>query len=154
MKNRHKARVYAFQFLYRLQLESFASLKEQLLDSADGVRLLPAIIEEFDTLMLPASMPKNEDYRFARKLVEVVLTRYSEIEKVCQDNGASVSKNRNMAVDYTILLLGTAEFISFPETHENIIINEMVELAKEFSTKDAFSYINRVLDSISKEVRR
>jgi transcription antitermination protein NusB len=38
-----------------------------------------------------------------------------------------------------------------PEAIPSIVINEAVELAKEFAEKDAFKFINGILDELSKE---
>ena len=37
------------------------------------------------------------------------------------------------------------------DTHPNIIINEAIELAKEFSEKDAYKFVNGILDQLQKK---
>ena len=52
----------------------------------------------------------------------------------------------------TILILRYAIWeILYSDTHHNIIINEAIELAKCFAEKDAFKFVNGILDKISKQ---
>lgn len=52
----------------------------------------------------------------------------------------------------TILILRYAIWeMLYSETHHNIIINEAIELAKCFAEKDAFKFVNGILDKISKK---
>lgn len=53
----------------------------------------------------------------------------------------------------TILILRYAIWeLVYTEIHHNIIINEAIELAKSFAEKDAFKFVNGILDKISKKV--
>ena len=52
----------------------------------------------------------------------------------------------------TILILRYAVWeMLYTDTHHNIIINEAIELAKCFAEKDAFKFVNGILDKISKK---
>jgi len=52
----------------------------------------------------------------------------------------------------TILILRYAIWeMLYSDTHHNIIINEAIELAKCFAEKDAFKFVNGILDKISKK---
>ena len=51
----------------------------------------------------------------------------------------------------TRLILRLALYeLSLPEAIPNVIINEAIELAKEFAEKDAYRFINGILDEYSK----
>jgi len=56
-------------------------------------------------------------------------------------------------VDRVILRLATWELIEEKETPARVIIDEAVELAKKFSTTESASFVNGVLDQISKRYR-
>ena len=56
-------------------------------------------------------------------------------------------------VELALLRLGTSELMSQAEVPDNVIINEAVELAKEYGGQDSFRYINAVLDKASKSLR-
>lgn len=55
----------------------------------------------------------------------------------------------------TLLVLRYAIWeLLYTETPHNIIINEAVELAKCFSEKDAFKFVNGILDKISAQIQK
>ncbi len=56
-------------------------------------------------------------------------------------------------VELALLRLGAAELTSQADVPTNVIINEAVELAKEYGAQDSFRYINAVLDKASKALR-
>jgi N utilization substance protein B len=57
-------------------------------------------------------------------------------------------------VDLAILRLGVYELVNSPQVPFRVIINEAVELAKEFgSSDDSHRYVNAVLDKIARRIR-
>jgi N utilization substance protein B len=58
--------------------------------------------------------------------------------------------HRQPIIDRNILRLAVWELTN-GNTPANVIINEAVELAKEFSTKDSPAFVNGVLDAVVKE---
>lgn len=56
-------------------------------------------------------------------------------------------------IERCVLWIGVAELKSHPETPAKVVINEAVELAKEFGALDSFRYINAILDNASKALR-
>jgi N utilization substance protein B len=53
----------------------------------------------------------------------------------------------------TILILRYAIWeLMYSDVHHSIIINEAIELAKSFAEKDAFKFVNGILDKISKKI--
>jgi len=56
-------------------------------------------------------------------------------------------------VEHALLWLGASELSSQADVPVNVIINEAVELAKEFGAQDSYRYINAVLDKASKSLR-
>jgi len=58
---------------------------------------------------------------------------------------------RMATVDRNILRLATWELINYPQTPPKVVLDEAINLAKEFSTADSASFINGLLDAILKE---
>jgi N utilization substance protein B len=56
-------------------------------------------------------------------------------------------------VEHALLWIGVSELSSQGDVPANVIINEAVELAKEFGGQGSFRYINAVLDKASKSLR-
>ena len=57
---------------------------------------------------------------------------------------------RLSAIDRAILRLGIYE-LRFTDTPHKVVMNECVELAKKFSSEDAGSFVNGILDAAYKE---
>lgn len=55
-------------------------------------------------------------------------------------------------VDRNILRLGLHEILERPDTPWQVVINEAVEMAKEFGGKESPGFINGVLDGLRKEI--
>jgi N utilization substance protein B len=56
-------------------------------------------------------------------------------------------------VERGILWLGIAELRSHPDVPVKVIINEAVQLAREFGAQDSHRYINALLDQLAPAVR-
>lgn len=56
-------------------------------------------------------------------------------------------------LEHALLWIGVAELSAQDDVPANVIINEAVELAKEFGAQDSFRYINAVLDKASNALR-
>lgn len=56
-------------------------------------------------------------------------------------------------VERGILLLAGHELLRRPEIPYKVIINEAVELAKEYGGTDGYKYVNGVLDKLAAQVR-
>jgi transcription antitermination protein NusB len=60
-----------------------------------------------------------------------------------------------MAVlDRLVLRLATYEMLAEPGTPAKVIINEALELARQFSGDEAVGFVNGVLDGVRKSLRR
>ncbi len=56
-------------------------------------------------------------------------------------------------IERAILVLATFELRTFPETPYRVIINEAIELAKEFGGTDGHRFVNGVLDKLAPVMR-
>lgn len=56
-------------------------------------------------------------------------------------------------IERCVLWIGVAELKSHPDIPVKVVINEAVELAKEFGASGSFRYINAILDNASKTLR-
>ena len=57
-------------------------------------------------------------------------------------------------VELSILRIGTYELLHHIEIPYRIILNEAVELAKDFGATDSYKYINSILDELAKTARK
>lgn len=57
------------------------------------------------------------------------------------------------AVGHSILLLGLAELKHRDDVPSTVVINEAVELAKQYGAADSYKFVNAVLDKAARELR-
>ncbi len=58
---------------------------------------------------------------------------------------------RMATVDRNILRLAVWELINYPQTPPKVVLDEAINMGKEFSTADSGSFINGILDAVLKE---
>ncbi len=90
----------------------------------------------------------QEVKRFSSFLVIATLQNLNIIDDLIKKHLKNWTFDRLAAVDRNLLRLATAEFICCPETPIPVIINEAIEIAKKFSTKDSGRFVNGLLDKI------
>lgn len=93
----------------------------------------------------------TEDIAFVNQLVALVTTNKKEIKKTILGHLVGYTFDRIHRVDSVALMLAVAELMYTPETGKKIVINEAVNLAKEFGGEKSTSFVNGVLASIVKE---
>jgi len=91
-----------------------------------------------------------ETSKFMDALVRGTVEGLGEIDCLINENSRNWTMDRMPTVDRNILRIGTYELISMPETPVNVIINEAIEIAKEFSTEASGKFVNGILDKIKK----
>ena len=150
-KNRN-ARIYSMQFLFHLQFEEFASLKTDLLDKEKRLNLLEEAFRNYHQTISKDRIPKSSTLHFAQSLVSGTLEYYFELETIVARYLNRGGLKHIPKIDLTILLQSLYEILYISATPKNVVINEAIELAKIFSTKEAPSFINGILDNVVKAV--
>jgi N utilization substance protein B len=125
---RHEARERAVGLLYEAEMKR-ASLVEIL-----------------------ASLPVAPD-PFAVQLVEGVAEHTGRIDALVAGAAEGWELDRMPVIDRSILRLATYELIAHLETPVAVVIDEAVELAKQYSTEASGSFVNGVLSTIARQVR-
>ncbi|MDO4225295.1 MAG: transcription antitermination factor NusB, partial [Bergeyella zoohelcum] len=100
-------------------------------------------------------MIKDDEHKsFAKKLLWESVRNWELNENKIKDRLENWDLDRISLMDKTILIAGIAELDNFPATPTKIIINEYVEIAKDFSSEKANMFINGILDRYSKDINR
>jgi len=107
--------------------------------------------EQFDELLKEKKI-KNQKAEFAKKLLNGVLENQEEIDKIIKDHLIDWSFDRLDKVDKQILRVGVYE-LKHTDTPFQIVIDEAVKIAKNFSEDKAKGFINGILDRVAKEIR-
>lgn len=157
---RHVARQLAVQTLYQIEVghvsrdeavENIKWMMEGLKEEA--VELTADTITPHEALQLEGHF-ELDDFYF--ELVQGVLDHQDQLDGIISANLEGWTLGRLNKVDKAILRLAAFELNFDKETPPEIIINEALELTKEFSeTPDgkARSFNNKVLDKINQYLK-
>ncbi len=135
MSRRRKAREIALQVLYAVDLS--------------GVSWEIALEE---TIARRSSSGEAADY--ARKLVERAMDEAPKLDEMISDRLENWEFDRVSIIDRNILRIALTELLHFPETPTKVIIDEAIEIAHRFSSRDAGRFVNGILDRLAGEVRK
>ena len=156
---RHVIRQFAVQTLYQMEVGQMT--REEAIENVE--LMVESLKEEAIEIMAEEVTPqqvlqmenqfKLDEFYF--ELVNGVLTHQAKLDEIINDNLRGWSLSRLNKVDKAILRLATYEMKYCQDTAKKIVIDEALELTKEFSdTGDgkARSFNNKVLDQISKHI--
>ncbi len=104
----------------------------------------------FDELL--AELPA-EPAPYALRLVAGVERELGRIDDLLDSHAERWHLERMPAIDRCLLRIGCYELLSEPEVPTAVVLDEAVELAKEYSTEESGRYVNGVLATIAKVVR-
>ena len=97
---------------------------------------------------------QEKNLQFARTLVSLTARHRDWADHQI----ARLSKNwdiaRIAAIDRTILRMALVELEHMPDTPVKVVLNEAIELAREFSTSESSAFVNGILDSHIKGMER
>lgn len=91
-----------------------------------------------------------EAERFCLKLYDGVLAKRTEIDSKLTEVAENWRLPRMAAVDRNVLRLGAHELMHTPDVPPSAAINESIELARRFGTKESPAFVNGVLDRVAK----
>ncbi|MFT7620689.1 MAG: transcription antitermination factor NusB [Planctomycetota bacterium] len=107
-------------------------------------------IETFD--QFATDQEKNIEAReFAMRLSKGVLRDRKALITTIEAATRNWTWVRMPVVDRCLLLLGSYELVSCGDIPATVTINEIVDLAKKFSTAASGAFVNGVLDTINQE---
>ena len=132
---RRKGRILAFQALYSWDL-----------GNVDVDNVLDFAWVEKETL----ERMGEESLSFTRLLVSGTIEHIEEIDSVIKSHLTNWDFDRLNKVDLAILRISVYPLLFQKDIHSSIIIDEAIDISKEFGSDDSFKFINAVLDSIRK----
>lgn len=131
---RRRARRRALQALYQWQIndDSAAAIIDQFREE-----------QNFDGV----------DEAYFETLVREVVAHRDALDDALDPHVKRVDASLDQ-MERVILRLGACELMHHPETPYRVIIDEAVELAHRFGAEQAHTFVNGVLDRLSRESRR
>ena len=129
MTRRSRAREVALQLLFQRDLNK---------------RIDRAALERFvrDRLRDETLMP------FCLGLYDGVITHQADIDRRLSEAAENWRLVRMAAVDRNVLRLGAYELLFAPDMPAGVAIDEAIELARRYGSKDSPGFVNGVLDRL------
>ena len=139
MKSRHHAREIALQILYQYDLTRIANPSAV----PQGRDLTHDLQHHYQHFNVP--QPIRE---FVGQLVAGTLQNLVSLDEQLEKHASNWKIPRMSSVDRSLLRMATYEMLFLREVSPSIVIDEAIELAKQFGTSETPAFINGVLDSI------
>ena len=90
----------------------------------------------------------ESDRQFGKDLINRVLIHKKDIDEKIKERVSNWEMNRIALIDKILLRMAICELLHFPDIPPKVSINEVIEIAKEFSTAGSGKFINGILDAI------
>ena len=141
MASRRKARILAFQALYAWEVHhnqsGNLSIPEGLLDFSWAENTKP--LDEKMTA-------------YSRLLVCGTVENVVAVDSMIQEHLQNWDLERLNRVDLAILRMSVYTLIFQTDMPPSIVIDEAIEISREFGTDDSYRFVNGVLDSVRKSL--
>ncbi|VAW55109.1 Transcription termination protein NusB [hydrothermal vent metagenome] len=132
-KARGKSRRLAMQAIYQWQMtgDNISEIKQQFVDENNMAKL---------------------DATFFSETVSGVASSISEIDPLLEKYMSRTMESVD-PVERSILRLATYEFINRFDVPYRVVLNEAVNITKEYCAEKSHTFVNAVLDKVAKEIR-
>lgn len=126
--SRKEARVWAMKLVYQMEINKEFNVK--------------AINDFLDYHDIQGN---SREYIF--KIVSSIINNQEDIDGKIKEYIYGWTFDRLAKIDLSILRIAITEIDDFEDIPSSVSINEAVEIAKEYSTQDAYKFVNGVLGS-------
>ena len=136
--NRHLGRIIALQALFELDFRRSCGDEPNL--------------EELIERNLNQYKKQIGDRKFVSKLIDDVQWEHKQIDEFLAPLAPDWPIDQIARIDRIILEMAVYELQNNPDTPRKVVINEAVELAKEFGSDNSSKFVNGVLGSVYKKL--
>jgi len=100
-----------------------------------------------------SDLSSQTDIDFAKQLINKTIANRKLLDEKIQSKVANWEMDRIALIDRILLRIGIAELLYFPDIPPKVTINEIIEIAKDFSTSNSNKFINGILDAIYNDLK-
>ncbi len=126
--------------------------REKALQILYATEMNPDAFQELITNFYDDLSGENER-EFSRSLARNVVRNQEELDKLIESKASNWELDRIALIDRLLLRIGIAEILYFPDIPPKVSINEVIEIAKEFSTSKSSRFINGILDAVLNDLK-
>ncbi len=120
----------------------------QALYAYDISRLAP----DFLSTDIFKDLENGAPMEFAKKLFRDTLENIGDLDVILQRHLEHWDMTRVNPIDRSLLRMGIAEILYSQEIPTKVTINEIIELAKRYSTEESPKFVNGILDASLKQL--
>ncbi|MBO5100507.1 MAG: transcription antitermination factor NusB [Treponema sp.] len=136
--SRRKGRILAFQGLYSWDV--------------GGIKKEDVISLSWNRDDNSEEMNDDDSCVFARVLLAGAIENHEKIDELIKSHLSGWDFNRVNRVSLAILRMSVYSLLFQKDVPATIVIDEAIDIAKEYGQDDSFKFINAVLDNIRKEI--
>lgn len=139
MKSRHRSREIALQILYQHDLISHSSGQPL----PKGSQVTEGLKYHFEYFAVPPELRE-----FIAELVAGTLSKVEILDLLLEKYAANWKVARMSSVDRSLLRMALYEMLNYKDSPRTVVIDEAIELAKQFGTSETPAFINGILDNV------
>lgn len=128
-------------------------LREKVLQVLYAHELSKDPVEKIETDLLQ-DVEDKESYKFIEKLILKSVENKERYDKLIKSTVDNWDIERIALLDFIIIKMCLSEFFYFEEIPPKVSINEAIDLAKDYSTKNSGKFVNGILDSLLNELNK
>ncbi|NOX17315.1 MAG: transcription antitermination factor NusB [Chlorobi bacterium] len=102
---------------------------------------------------ITADLHGANDKEFSAKLANLVIGHRNELDDFIKGKVDNWEIERIALIDRILLRMGIAELLFFEDIPPKVSINEVIEMAKEYSTSNSGKFLNGILDAILSDLK-
>ncbi len=128
-------------------------LREKVLQVLYAHELSKDPVEKIKSDLLQ-DIEDKESYKFAEKMIKHSVVNRDRYDKLIKSTVDNWDIERIALLDFIIIKMCLTEFFYFEEIPPKVSINEAIDLAKDYSTKNSGKFVNGILDSLLNELKK
>jgi N utilization substance protein B len=97
---------------------------------------------------LLSELEEEDNVRFSNLLIKHVLENKLRFDELIKSAVSNWDIERIALLDFLIIKMCLSEFLFFEEIPPKVSINEAIDLAKDYSTKNSGKFVNGILDTL------
>ena len=91
----------------------------------------------------------DHDAEFAKAVLEGVIKREQDVRDAVQEHAPQWPLDRMDPISRSILLIGAYEILFHKDAPPAVVMNEAIDIAKEYGTEEGGKFVNGVLNAIA-----
>lgn len=99
-------------------------------------------------------LEKKDDRKFCEDLITYTIDNDEKYEVIISETVDNWDMDRIALIDSIIIKMCLTEFFHFEDIPPKVSINESIDIAKDFSTRNSGKFVNGVLDAILDKLQK